>query len=269
MMATLEQLTLPTGLQLETVTHGRERGLPVVFLHGVTDSWRSFEPVWPYLPPHWRAIAYTQRGHGDSSKPESGYSYGDFADDLLGVLDALEVDRAVLVGHSMGTLVGQRFALDHPERVAALVLEAGFATIRGNEAVREFWDQEISRIEDPIDPKLAREFQLSAIAGFVAPRFVDLVVSESRKTPARVWRECFANFLEEDFTKETRRIAAPTLLLWGEQDVFCGRDEQERLRRLIREAALRVYPAGGHSLHWEEPERFVQDIAEFVDLLGS
>ena len=67
------------GVRLEYVEQGDPAGVPVVMLHGVTDSWRSFERVLPHLPPSVRAIAVTQRGHGDSSKPDTGYRTRDFA----------------------------------------------------------------------------------------------------------------------------------------------------------------------------------------------
>ena len=106
--------------------------MPVVFLHGVTDSWRSLKVVLDRLPATLRALAITQRGHGDSSKPDEGYGYADMAEDLREFMDALGLPAAVVVGHSMGSMVAQRFAADHPERVAGLVLMGAFQTIHGN-----------------------------------------------------------------------------------------------------------------------------------------
>src|SRR5262245_25177392 len=114
--------TLDTGLQLEYIEQHPGGNVAAVFLHGVTDSCRSFEPVFPYLPPSLRALAISQRGHGGSDHPESGYSYRHFSKDVRGFLDALAIPRAWIVGHSMGSMVAQRFAVDHPERVVGLVL---------------------------------------------------------------------------------------------------------------------------------------------------
>ena len=88
---TVARLNLATGVTLEYVERGDPDGTPVIFLHGVTDSWRSFEHVLPHLPPSIRAIAITQRGHGDSSRPDAGYAYGDFAADVAALLDAVGV----------------------------------------------------------------------------------------------------------------------------------------------------------------------------------
>ena len=72
----VRSVTLSSGITLQYAERGQTSGVPVVFLHGVTDSWRSFEPVLDRLPGTVRALAMTQRGHGDSSKPDNGYRYG-------------------------------------------------------------------------------------------------------------------------------------------------------------------------------------------------
>jgi pimeloyl-ACP methyl ester carboxylesterase len=76
---------------LPYVEQGDADGVPVVLLHGVTDSWRSFEPVLPHLPDSIRAIAVTQRGHGDAPKPESGYLIEDLAGDVVALMDELQL----------------------------------------------------------------------------------------------------------------------------------------------------------------------------------
>src|SRR5687767_1188831 len=112
-----DTVTLANGLRLPYIEQGDPAGIPVIMLHGITDSMRSFEPVLPYLPSSIRAIALTQRGHGDAARPADGYTCGDFAADVPGVMDALGIARAVIVGHSMGSYDAQRVALDYPERV--------------------------------------------------------------------------------------------------------------------------------------------------------
>jgi non-heme chloroperoxidase len=109
-------VSLGAGLDLEYVERGSRGRLPVVFLHGVTDSWGSFEGVLARLPESIHAYAVSQRGHGNSSRPANGYRIEDMAGDLLLFLNALEIERAVIVGHSMGSFVAQRFAIDHPGR---------------------------------------------------------------------------------------------------------------------------------------------------------
>ncbi|VTU13666.1 alpha/beta fold hydrolase [Variovorax sp. RA8] len=85
MKLTLRQIQLPGRARLEFAEQGGRSGTPVIALHGVTDSWRSFEPVLPCLPSELRVIALTQRGHGASDKPAGGYRTADFAADVAAI----------------------------------------------------------------------------------------------------------------------------------------------------------------------------------------
>jgi len=260
----VKSVELPTGIRLPYVEAGDPSGVPVLLLHGVTDSWRSFEPVLPHLPESIHAVALTQRGHGDADRPASGYRTRDYAADVAAFADALGLGSFVIVGHSMGATNAQRFAIDHPERTRGLVLAATFATYRGNPTVVELWESAISRLTDPIDPAFVREFQQSTLAQPVPAAFLDTVVQESLKVPARVWRASFEGFLEDDCTGEIGRIQAPTLILWGSRDALCPRGDQDVLRRTIQSSRLVVYEDAGHALHWEAPQRFAADLVAFA-----
>ena len=261
-------LALPGRVRLEYFEQGDPAGLPVVFLHGVTDSWRSFETVLPHLPAWIRAFAVSQRGHGESERPDT-YRARDFAEDIRAFADALGLDRVVLVGHSMGATNAQRFAIDHPERVAGLVLVASFAGFSDNPVTEEFWSTELARLDDPIPDAIARGFQLGTLAKRVPDDFLEMVVAESRKVPARVWRACFGAFRDDECTPELGRIAAPTLLLWGDHDAFARRSDQDALLAAIRGSRLEVYPGTGHAIHWEAPKRFASDVVRFCEELKS
>jgi non-heme chloroperoxidase len=259
-------IVLANGVVVDHIEQGPADGLPVVFLHGVTDSWRSFEHVLPHLPPWVRAFAYSQRGHGDSSRPRDGYRFVDFSEDLRMFLDAVGVDAAVVAGHSMGSCVAQRFAMDYPERALGLVLMGSFTSLRNNRGVRELWERTVSTLQDPIDPNFVREFQASTLAQAVPASLLDIVVRESLKVPARVWRATFADFLEADFSSRLGEIAAPTLIVWGDQDAFFSRLEQEMLRDRIPDSQLIVYAGAGHGFHWEDPTQFTSDVTRFLRL---
>ena len=112
----IDSAALPTGVRLQYIDNGDPDGVPVLLLPGYSDSWRAFEPVLPHLPGSIRAIAVSQRGHGDSSRPTAGYGTDDFAADAVALMDAIGLESAVVAGHSMGAAVAQRMALDHPER---------------------------------------------------------------------------------------------------------------------------------------------------------
>jgi non-heme chloroperoxidase len=265
---TVARLPLATGVTLEYVERGDPKGAPVIFLHGVTDSWRSFDPMLPHLPASIRAIAVTQRGHGGSSRPDT-YRYTDFSADVAALLDALDIRSAVIVGHSMGSLVAQRFAIDHPDRTAGLVLLGALPTIKGHPDVQALWDAALATLTDPVDPALAREFQVSTLAQPIAPALLDTFVAESLKVPARVWKATFREFLDTDFSPEIARVAAPTLVIWADQDGFSRRQERDALAAGIRGAVVKDYHGAGHAMHWEEPARVARDVAEFVTGLAD
>jgi pimeloyl-ACP methyl ester carboxylesterase len=134
--------------------------------------------------------------------------------------------------------------------------------------VVEFWENEISRLTDPIDPQIARDFQQSTLAQPIPASFLETIVRESLKVPAHVWRAAFQGFLEDDFAAELNEIGSPTLIVWGAKDAFCPRADQEMLLAAIAGSRLVVYEHAGHALHWEEPERFAADVASFAGNLA-
>lgn len=263
----VKSVKLSNGLKIQFVEQGSATGLPVIFLHGYTDSWHSFELLMPNLPKSVRAFALTQRGHGDSEHPVSGYHVRDFSADVAAFMDAMKLKQAVIVGHSMGSYVAQRFALDHPDRVRGLVLIGSFVTVRGNPGVKEIWDSTISKLGDSVDPAFIRQFQESTFQKPLPREFKETVMKESAKVPGRVWREVIAGLMETDFSAELGRIKAPTLIIWGDRDSFFLRNEQERLTKAISGSRLLVYEGVGHDPNWEEPERLAADLSEFIEKL--
>lgn len=264
MNTAIHSVALGNDVTLEYAEHGDPKGIPVIFLHGVTDSCRSFDPILPFLPDGVRALAISQRGHGHSSRPLAGYGFADFAGDVHRFMTALHLPSAILVGHSLGGLVAQRFAIDHPSRTLGLVLEATFPTLRGHAGVEAFWNTTIAQLTDPVDEDMIREFQQSTLALPIPPSFFATVVAESMKVPAGVWRAVFQECLATDFSHEVTRIAAPTLLMFGDRDTYCGPSEIDGLRRGFPHAQSIVYPSVGHAVHWEIPERFTRDVVSFV-----
>lgn len=256
--------SLSTGVRLNYAQQGDPAGVPVVLLHGFTDSRKSFDLVLPHLPASIRAYAITQRGHGDSERPESGYRSRDFAADVAAFLDAVGLEQAVIVGHSMGATNALRFTIDYPDRVAGLLIAATFASYRANPAAMDFGENGVAKLGDPIDPAFVREFQESTLAQPIPPPFLDAAIQESLKVPARVWRAAFEGFLEDDVARELGVIAAPALIVWGERDSFCRREDQDALRAALPHARFVVYENTGHAIHWEQPERFATDLIAFA-----
>ena len=258
----MKPITLDGRLRLEYFEQGDPDGVPLVLLHGYSDSSYSYELLLARLPASVHAYALTQRGHGDADRPLTGYGPEDHADDVRAFMDAMALDAAVIVGHSGGSYTAQRFALDYPERTLGLVLIGAFPSLRT--ADLQALRSEIDELTEPVDPAFVREFQESTIAEPVPAAFIERVVAESRKLPARVWRTWLAEMMDAPVPIETGTIEAPTIILWGDQDAYCTRAGQEALRAAIPGSRLVTYEGGGHCPHWERPGKAATEIVAFA-----
>jgi pimeloyl-ACP methyl ester carboxylesterase len=256
------QILLATGVTLHYLEQGHLHGEPVIMLHGFTDSWNTYALALPHLSPAYHVYALDQRGHGESSKTAADFTVERFVADVVAFMDAQGIAKATVVGHSLGSMVAQLVAIHHPDRVNKLVL-IGSMTVGGNPGVLEF-NEAVQTLTDPIDPVFARDFQTSTQINEISPVFLDKVVAESLKVPAQVWRQTMASFVQQETTHDLYKISAPTLILWGDQDPYFLRSDQETLAALIPQATLRIYEQVSHNPHWEQPERFVADLEQFL-----
>ena len=222
-------------------------------LPGPGDSWRSYQPILGLLPHSVRAIAVSQRGHGESDKPETGYRVEDFAADVVPLLDALNIERAVLAGH--------RVHADAESRPRIHIASQDCSSKRSDDAPRPRAAAPLRRdcghqAGRSHQPGFARSFVVDTSSENVAPGLVYLLVEEILAVPARVWKQTFAGLLEYDDRTELPRIETPTLLVWGDADALVSRAIQDRLAGAIPDAEFLVYPGVGHTPRWDDPVRF-------------
>jgi non-heme chloroperoxidase len=258
-------LLLRTGVRLHCAERGDRDGDPILFIHGWPDSWFSFSRVLLQMHRRFRCVAVDQRGFGDSDRPESTYSIAEFGDDIIAALDALAIDRAVLVGHSFGSFVARQVAILTPERVRALIL-IGTGFVGSNQTTREV-QHALRDLPDPIPIQFARDFQSSTAYRPVPPDFFDRIVTESLKLPPRLWQRTMDSLVEHDDTQHLAQIAVPALLLWGDRDALFSRPDQESVISTLPSARLTVYEETGHCPNWERPEQIAADIVDFVSRL--
>jgi pimeloyl-ACP methyl ester carboxylesterase len=126
--------------------------------------------------------------------------------------------------------------------------------------------REVSGLSDPVSQKFVHEFQNSVISRPVPNEFMDQVIQESLKVPARVWKDVMTGMLASPAKLDFSKVTAPTLIVWGDREtVFTDRSDQDALTKAFPNAVLRVYEETGHCPNWERPERFVKDLETFLE----
>jgi non-heme chloroperoxidase len=260
----IKSAALANGLKLPYVEQGDPSGVPVVFLHAFADSWRSFERMLPCLPRSIRAFAVTQRGHGDADRPAAGYGVEDFTADLGAFMDVMRLEAAVIVASSSAGLTAQRFAVEYPRRTLGLVFIGAPRSFRDKPGVATFLEV-VRGLSDPIDPAFVREFVETTVSSPVPPAFLETIIAENLKVPARVWKATLEGLVESVPATETATITAPTVILWGDRDAFIPRSDQGALAVAIPGSRLVIYKGTGHVVHWEQPGRVAADIVALVE----
>lgn len=266
----VRRVAVARGVSIPYVDQGARDGVPVVLIHGLGDSLRSYELVRAHLPRDVRALVPSLRGHGDADRPDQGYTPADHAGDIAVLLHDAGVDQAVIAGHSSGSQIAQLFAVTYPQRTRGLVL-IGAPGPHPNRAATAEMTVEVAALADPIDETWLRDFAASTIAGPVPETFLDMIVAEARKVPARVYRAAWPGIRDFDLSGDLHRITAPSIIVWGDQDrvPIATREAQDQLVDAIPDARLIIHSGAGHSPHWEQPERFATDLASFVRSLPT
>ena len=263
---TFATISLKTGVRLHYAAQGNEDGEPIIMLHGYSDSWFSFSRIMPLLDAKYRVYVLDQRGHGKSDQPNSGYALPDLARDVIAFMDAKGIQRATVVGHSMGSFVAQHVAALSPERVQRLVLLGSGTTLR-NEAIAGLRG-ELNGFNGVVPYRFIKEFQDSTVFNPLPEEFMKKVNSESEQLSLNTWRQLLEGMLADDSTVALADLKMPVLVLWGEKDTFFPESDQKKLVETLDTKFARSYPATGHALHWEKPAEVVKDITSFMNETG-
>ena len=262
----MRRIPLATGVEL--AVHEFGAGEPVLMLHAWSETHRSFQRLVPLLPRTWHLIVPDQRGVGDSAQPDTGYALTDFAADTVGLLDALGLHSAWLVGTSSGGYVAQQVAVDHPSRVRGLVLIGSPADLQRPlpvalaEALDSFHDPMTRDDIGRLNRMLGGQHRIPA-------DFLDDMDTAALTIPARVWKEWLAGLFAAEPPIRQGRISRPTLLLWGGADEVLPAEQLDTLRAAIDEVTVRIYEGTGHLVLWEQPERVAADVRAFVGVSAS
>ncbi len=257
-----QRVTTADGLTLAFVELGTGEGLPLILLHGYTDNSRSWSLPAPWLGDR-PILALDLRGHGASDAPACCYGADTLAHDVLAFMDARGIQRADLVGHSLGSIAAAVVAATEPERVNRLVLVSS-ALRMPDEAGAWLW-KNVPTLQPPIDAN--GQFMLDWYWNPmpVDEDFLARERAESAAVPPHVWRGVLTALTMTDWSGLASRIEAPTLILWADQDGLFKAAEQEALRAALPNARFESVQGLGHNMFWEEPERIGALIAGFLD----
>ncbi len=210
-------------------------------------------------------------GYGQSPPLET-MTFPGLADALLALLDRREVDRAVLVGHSMGGMVAQELVARHPERVAALVLAATSPAFGGSNG--EWQRQFLSERLKPLDEgKTPADLAPALIRGMVGedpdPRGIERALACMSAVPVEAYRAALHCIVTFDRRASLGAIRCPTLALAGERDRVASPAVVERMAEAIPGASYRLLPGVGHLANLERPEVFDAALRDFLGPLPA
>jgi pimeloyl-ACP methyl ester carboxylesterase len=261
---------------IDTYYERRGSGPPIVFVHGFLLDTRMWEPQVDALAADYTVVTYDLRGHGRTGgSGASTYSAELFAEDLDALLDALDLDRPVVCGLSMGGMVAQVYAARHPEKVAGLVLADTFTPgalpVSGGLAMPHL--PLFAMLSHVVSYKRLNAFQIW-VGTLLAPgmvgdaEFHQGLVDDGPTMTGAEFRKSVRSilaFMRSDFDPET--ITVPTTVLYGEHEPAPIRRMAAHLAGWVvhADSDLVAVPAAGHGSSWDNPAFFTDAVRRLAD----
>lgn len=270
-------MSLPTGTQYadnDGVTiawgaRGPDSGRPILLVHGLGYARWGWEPVIDRLAVAHRVVAFDNRGIDDSDVPEGPYTAQTMATDAIAVLDAAGIQRAHVIGASLGGMIAQELALGWPERVDHLVLAA---TTPGGDLAHPIPAATLDLISNmprmqPADAmRAAVDNALGTVAGAAREHLVERIMAHRLASPQDPagWQAQAHAGTTHDAGDRVGDIAHPTLVAHGTADAVVDPRNADVLARLIDDVVVHLFPGAGHLFFWEHPNEFVTTVQTFL-----
>ena len=242
-------------------------GPTIALTHGIGGSGADFAPVVPPLADRFPVLTWDVRGFRTLSRPAEGYSIAHFAADLAGLLDHVGVQRAVIMGTSMGGTITQRFILDYPERALAAVIMSTSSEV--NERGRQRWFDQADAIEREGMAAWVRRSRPPEHTEEYLREHPELLEAEERRIrnnpDERVYAQVARAVADYNYTEELRSVQLPTLVLVGSEDKQTPPGGSVIISRQIPGAELHILEGYGHNLYREAPEQVATLVTSFLD----
>ncbi|MHC4806643.1 MAG: alpha/beta fold hydrolase [Planctomycetota bacterium] len=246
----------------------RGDGPPLVMIMGLAISAQGWFSQVPEFQKRFRCILFDNRGTGDSDKPDSTYTTRIMANDVLGLLDALRISRAHIIGFSLGGLVAQEFVLTYPQKVGKLILSNTFSKLNSfGRRLLGTWKHSVEKGEFSL-------FLRDLLAWLFTPEYIKhhardlaafkLAIQGKPHLAAALIRQIEA-IERHDTSKRLGRIRSPTLVLSAACDRMVPPSRSEELTARIPNATLEILPRGGHAAFIEEPELYNAAVLSFLN----
>jgi pimeloyl-ACP methyl ester carboxylesterase len=267
------------GLSLHYLDWGGEAQVPAIALHGFALNCHSWDEVAPALLRRVRLLAFDQRGHGLSDRAArlADYSRDAMVSDIEGIVRSLELDRPVILGHSMGGMNAMSFAGRHPDRVRALVLVDVGPEIRvdGANEVLQFvrGPYELESLDAGV-AHTHRYYPYRSKEGIRRRLEVSLVETERgtlRKQYDERFRDNFGGVepSQDDIWEAARAIRCPTLLVHGGASPVLSLEMAHRFADEVEKVRFTSIPGAGHSVAGDKPAEFSRVVLEFLNQVLS
>jgi pimeloyl-ACP methyl ester carboxylesterase len=243
-------------------------GPPLLLIHGLGYDRHGWGPLPQLLASDFRVLLFDNRGIGESDVPPGPYSTAEMAADALGVLDAAGIDRAHVIGTSLGGMVAQQLVLAAPERVDRLVL-ACTAPGHGTFPIPQRTLDLVARFPTLAPEEAFRQGVENALADRTVaerPELVEEIFAYRLAHPPNMagWQAQVGASLGFDVTARLAEIEAPTLVQHGTGDHVVDVRNAPLLAEGIAGARLELYDDLGHLFFWEEPDRVAADLRGFL-----
>ncbi|MFA6450939.1 MAG: alpha/beta fold hydrolase [bacterium] len=254
-----------TGIRL----HYNETGAgdrAVILLHGWTSNCSRWTHLEELLSANFRVISYDLRGHGLSAKqPELDYGFAAHVLDLAGLMDSLSVPRAILVGHSMGGMIAQHFALTFPERVDMLALVATTACVATQKSKRNALYLAAGAFMHAFKPTMWLKEMHKRKSPDLYP---DLNNPDMKPSPAST-ALCLLAIAQNDLRNRLPQLAIPTLVIASDADKTVPIERSQELADIIPGAKFVPIHGCSHHIQLERPDLVYDAIAEFAGAARS